>query len=248
MSISAVILTKNSAKTLHNCLSSVDWCDEVFVIDDNSIDETQGLAEKSGAKVIEHNLSNDFAAQRNFGLDKATSKWVLFVDSDEIISKELAEEIKEKITTTDMNGFFIKRNDFMWGKELKHGEVGNMWLLRLGRKDKGKWMGKVHETWEIRSSTERLHNSLKHYPHPTMSKFLQKINFYSTLHAQELFEKKIKANWWDIILYPKAKFWINYIGKLGFFDGIPGFLVAIIMSFHSFLVRGKLWQLQNHNF
>lgn len=244
--ISAVVLTKNEEKNIVDCLETLTWCDEILVIDDNSQDRTVEIAQKMGASVFAHPLTNDFSTQRNFGLEQAKNNWVLFVDADERISPELAREIKYKISNIknkDINGFYIKRKDVIWGKELKHGETGNIKLLRLARKDAGEWEGVVHEKWKIKGKTASLNNSLFHYPHQTITEFLQEINFYTTLRAKELYQKEVKVHWFDIILYPKAKFFYNYFIKAGFLDGLQGFIVAILMSFHSFLVRGKLWLL-----
>lgn len=246
MAISAVILTKDTSETLKQCLDCLSWCDELIVIDDCSTDETVAIAKKNDAKVIIHRLENNFSKQRNFALEQVTSDWVFFVDADEIVSNELKTEIQNKIQTfanVPVNGFLIRRQDVLWGKNMLHGEWGHQRLLRLGRKDAGYWQGKVHETWEIKGEVRKLDNSLLHYPHKTISEFLKEINFYTTLRAQELYDQHIGVTWIDIILYPKAKFLVNYIFKLGFLDGIPGLITAILMSLHSFLVRGKLWQL-----
>lgn len=243
MTISAVILTKNEEKSIQSCISSLSWCDEVIVIDDNSSDKTRAIAEKLKAKVYEHSLGNNFAEQRNYGLEKAQGDWILFVDADEQVSQSLAFEIQGKISENieNVQGYFVKRLDSMWGKTLQYGENGKITLLRLARKDAGTWQGKVHETWEISGKTGLLTNPLHHFPHQTVSEFLNEINFYTDVRAQELFDKKTKVSWWHIIVYPKAKFFVNYFIKLGIRDGLPGLMVALLMSFHSFLVRGKLW-------
>lgn len=245
--LSTVILTKNSEKDIARCLESVSFSNEVIVIDDNSTDRTVFLAQKYGAIVFKHSLNKDFAKQRNFALEKTKGDWVLFVDSDEVVSPELKSEI---ITSTGnqtgkYQGFYLRRQDTIWGREIKHGENGSLSLLRLGKKDAGIWRGKVHEEWIIKGQTSQLQHILQHYPHPTFTEFLEEINWYTTLRADELFEKKVRVHWYDSILYPKVKFFQNYIFKLGFLDGTVGFILAIMMSFHSYLVRGKLWQLQN---
>lgn len=246
--VSAVVLTKNEEKNIVDCLETLVWCDEILVIDDNSEDRTVEIAQKMEAKVFAHSLNNDFSKQRNFGLSKAKGEWVLFVDADERVSTELRKEISDAISSRiwrkqNLCGFYIKRRDFMWGKELKHGETGNIKLLRLAKKDAGFWEGAVHEEWKVKGKTGELKNLLLHYPHQTIAQFLQEINFYTTLRTQELYQKRVKVRWHDIILYPKAKFIYNYFIRMGFLDGLPGFIFALIMSFHSFLVRGKLWLL-----
>lgn len=243
MSISAVILTKNEEKNVAECLQTLVWCDEILIIDDNSTDKTVEIAKKQKAIVFTHSLDSDFAQSRNFGLEKAKGDWIFFVDADEHVSEKLKAEIVKRIQNNTVDGFFLKREDVMWGKVLKHGEQGNGKFLRLARKKKGEWSGKVHEVWNIAGTTSLLRNPLLHYPHPTLAEFLTEINFYSTLRAKELFEHKEKATWLSILIYPKAKFFQNYFLKRGFLDGTPGFIVAVLMSLHSFLVRGKLWQL-----
>ena len=124
-----------------------------------------------------------------------------------------------------------------------YGETGNIRLTRLVKKGSGKWIGKVHEIWTTKSKIGKLKNPLFHYPHQTIDKFLEEINFYTDLRSEELYEKKTHVYWWTITFYPKAKFILNYFLKRGFLDGLPGLVFAILMSFHSFLVRGKLWLL-----
>jgi glycosyltransferase involved in cell wall biosynthesis len=242
--ISAVVLTKNEEKNIIDCIESLSFCDEVVIIDDFSDDLTVEIAKKAGATVYHKKLESNFSKQRNFGLEKAKGEWVLFLDADERISNDLKHEIIYKTAKEKtIDGFFIPRFDFMNGKMLEHGETAHISLLRLAKKGKGMWQGKVHETWEIPSKTAVLDSALLHYPHPTINDFLREINFYSDLRAKELFEKGVTIHWYDLIIYPKAKFIQNYIFRAGFKDGTEGMIMALMMSFYSFLVRGKLWQL-----
>ncbi len=244
--ISGVVLTHNDEAILPRCLQSLTWCDEIVVIDDDSTDKTVEVAKKAGAKVFTHSLDDDFAKQRNFGLEKVKNEWVLFVDSDEMVSKELAKEIQLVISGKRQaeSGYYIKRKDWMWGKWLRHGETGNVKFLRLAKRDAGKWERPIHEVWNITGPVGELQHPLLHYPHPHVAQFLEEINRYSTLNAQYLHAQGIRVSWWQIILYPKAKFFLNYFWRLGFVDGTAGAVVAIMMSFHSFLSRAKLYLLQ----
>ena len=247
--ISVVILTKNEEKNILDCLESISWADEVIIVDDFSEDRTLEVSQsspfKKKLKIFKNKLNDDFSYQRNFAMAKAMHEWILFVDADERVTKDLREAINTVLiddkNNPKYNGFFIKRKDFMWGKLLAHGETGNIKLLRLGRKGKGIWQNKVHEEWVIEEELDTLDGYFIHYPHPTVSEFLSEMNFYTTLKAKELYEKGVKVKIWDIVLYPKGKFLQNFLFKLGFLDGIEGFLFAILMSFLSFLVRGKLW-------
>ncbi|MEK7565928.1 MAG: hypothetical protein AAB506_02700, partial [Patescibacteria group bacterium] len=134
------------------------------------------------------------------------------------------------------------RRDVFWGKELKHGEAGSIKLLRLGKKDAGEWQRKVHEVWQINGPTKTLNNYLYHYPHPTISEFLSSINNYTDI---DILEQK-KFSYFRLIFNPPGKFIYNYFLKLGFLDGYPGLVYAFMMSFHSLLVRVKMWE--SHGF
>lgn len=252
--ISAVILAHNDEERLPKTLNSLSWCDERLIIDGKSTDKTREIAKKNGAIVYEHALNDDFAAQRNFGLSKAKGEWVFFVDSDEIVSEELKEEIirvmdsrlvypDEGGNDNQVVGFYLKRKDYMWERWLTHGETSKVKLLRIAKKDAGKWVRPVHEIWEIKGAVGYLNNLLLHYPHENVAQFIDEINHYSTLNAKYLHERGIKSSVWQIVIYPSAKFFLDYFVYLGFLDGTAGAVMAILMGFHSFLTRAKLYLL-----
>jgi glycosyltransferase involved in cell wall biosynthesis len=248
--ISVVILSKNEEKNILDCLETVSWADEIIILDDNSDDRTLEIVENlslKNLKTIKRELHNDFSAQRNYAISKTKNEWILFIDADERVTPELRREINdfliEEKNSPKFNGMYIKRKDMLWGKLLIHGETGNIKLLRLAKKSAGKWQGKVHEEWVVKGDTETFDNYILHFPHPTISEFLEEINFYTSIRAAELYESGIKTSLFQIIVYPKAKFFVNYFLMLGILDGLEGLVFAILMSFHSFLVRGKLWLL-----
>lgn len=243
--ISCIVLVKNEEKNIIDCLESVKWCDEVIVIDDYSNDRTVELAKGAGAVIFGRYSENDFSAQRNFGLSKAKGDWILFIDADERVSDQLKDEILEQIKTTNIKGYFLQRSDVIWGKMLKHGETAGIRLIRLAKKNCGEWRGKVHEEWKIDGKVAALVNPLLHFPHQTIAEFIREINIYTSIRAEELEKRNTKVTFFGIIAYPTGKFILNYFIKLGFLDGIQGFIFAITMSFHSFLVRSKLWLLLN---
>lgn len=256
MKISAVVLTKNEEKNIERCLKSLEFCDEIIVVDDYSEDKTLEIIKKLnfGIKIFKNELKNDFASQRNFGLNKASNEWVLFIDADEEVTRELVTEITRVILSEQseskdpINAFYVKRRDFFWNQELKYGEVRRIrqaGLIRLIRKGSGKWMGSVHEIFHTAKNTGKIDSFLNHYPHPSLKEFIKDVNRYSGIRAEELFNQDKKTNLFEIIFFPFAKFIYNYFLNLGFLDGPAGFTYAFMMSFHSFLVRAKLYQLTN---
>src|SRR3989344_125091 len=242
--ISAVTLTKNEEENIKDCLKSLEFCDERIVIDDNSTDDTVKLAIAEGAKVYQKALNSDFAAQRNFGLEKAISDWVLFIDADELISNNLSVEIMNKVKRKDIDGCFFKRQDIFMGKELKHGEPGNIKLLRLAQKNKGKWKRKVHEYWQIKGNVSTFKSALIHNSHKDLSEFIGTINYYSEIHARENVKENKRSSLVKILFFPILHFCNNFILKRGFMDGSGGFVFAFLMSFHSYLSWSKQWLIQ----
>lgn len=234
MKISAVVLAKNEEENIEKCLQSVGWCDELILVDDYSKDKTVEIAKEIGAKVFKRKLENDFSAQRNFGLSKASGEWILFVDADEIVSEDLASEIKRAIKTSDVNGYLIKRVG-----------VVEEWILRLGRKSSGKWSREVHEVWNIKGKVGKLASPLLHSPASSFKEFVAKINKYSSLHAKENQKEGKKSNLLKIIFMPFLKFISVFFLKRGYKSGLYGFIFSIFMCFHSFLSWSKLWILQN---
>src|SRR3989338_11443344 len=167
MKISAVVLTKNEESNIDRCIRSLSWCDEIIVVDDYSKDRTIEKLQTAAQKVTvyKRHLEGDFSKQRNFGLSKTSGDWVLFVDTDEIVSHGLKLEIKEKIRKGNFLAFKIKRSDYFLGKWLKYGETGSAVFIRLAKKDTGVWRGRVHEVWQVNTAVAELSNPLLHFPH-----------------------------------------------------------------------------------
>lgn len=244
--VSAIVLTKNEAKSLPRCLQSLLWCDEIVVIDNFSTDDTVKISHKYRGQVYQRDLGDDFAAQRNFGLQKARNDWVLFVDADEEVSSLLRQEITAKIQSqTSYQGFYLKRKDFFHGRWLKYGETGQTILIRLAKKNANHWFRPVHEVWQISGPVGYLKNPLLHYHQISLSGFLERINRYTSINAKYLFDQGRRETIFSVVFFPLAKFIQNYFLKLGFLDGFPGLIMAFLMSFHSLATRVKVWEKQH---
>lgn len=245
-SISAVILTKNEELNIKECLTQIDFCSEIIVVDDDSTDKTTEIAKSLGAKVFKRSMNMDYSAQSNFGMEKAKGDWVLFIDADERIGLALKNEILKVVEQNNANisGFVFRRIDNMWGKALFHGESGASRVTRLVRKGSGKWIRRVHPTFEINGDVATLQNPIQHYPHQNLREFLSSINRWSHWHAIANNEEGKRSYLFKIVLFPIGHFIKNYIFRLGILDGMRGFVYAVFMSFHSFLSWSDLFLLQ----
>lgn len=223
-SLTAIIITKDK-KRAQKTKASLTFADEIIIEEQPKID--------------------NFAQARNQALQKARSDWVLFVDDDELVTPALAKEIQQAIQNPKISGYFIYRQDSFLGRTLKHGETAKIRLLRLARKSAGTFNRPVHEVWFIKGKKATLKNPLLHTPHQSIASFLEKINHYSTIEAKYRYEKNKKSSLFHIVIYPLAKFLHNYLFRLGFLDGTPGFIMAVMMSFHSFQTWTKLYLLQH---
>ncbi|OGV93325.1 hypothetical protein A3B57_03780 [Microgenomates group bacterium RIFCSPLOWO2_01_FULL_47_10] len=245
MKLSICLLTKNSQDALSRLLPTLTFADEIVIIDDLSNDNTAHIASAHQARFFKRKLDDDFSAQRNFALSKAKCPWVLFLDPDEQVSPELAAEITATITSPKYDGYQLKRQDIFLNKELRYGETGHLWLTRLGKKSAGVWQRPVHEIWAI-DRFGRLKQPLSHASHQTVASFITKINYYTEIESHYRLGRRQTVSLWQTLVYPLGKFIHNYIVRRGFLDGFEGFIMAVMMSIHSFLVRAKMMKVKVH--
>ena len=225
MGLSAVILTNKKPEKIKRTLDSVSFADEVILIPDRKGPVT------------------DFSAARNSGLSKAKNDWVLMVDDDEVVSRELADEIKAAINPMSLfSGFYLKRLDKYHSQILHHGETGNTKIIRLGKKSAGHFSRPVHEVWRINGSIGLLKNPLIHERGELVKPFVDRMIRYSPLDAKQLSQENKPFTYWRLLFNPKAKFIQNYFFKLGFLDGYLGLFQAYLMSVQSLTVRVFQWQ------
>lgn len=245
--ITAVVLTKNESSNIKKCLNALYFCSEILVVDDDSTDDTAEIARKLGARVIVRSLNKDYAAQNNFALAEAKNLWVLFIDADEIVSETLANEIRGAVKNTTFQCYRLKRSDFIWGKRLEHGEAGSFSAIRLIKKGSGKWKRRVHQYFEPDGDVGWFNTPIDHYPHQNLREFVISVDRWSSWHALANSEEGKKSDIFKVVFYPLAHFANNYFFKLGFLDGMPGFVFASVMAFHSFLSWSKLYLMQRDN-
>lgn len=227
--ISIISIVKNEEKRIEKMLNSIkDFADEVIIVDDHSTDNTLEIVKKiiPQAKIYQRKMENqDHGFQRNFGYEKCTSEWILWLDADEILTNKLKSEIKEKTKTKKYNGFYVPRinHDFVKTKE-KH--------LRLFRKDTGKNTHGIHSVTIVKGEIGELTNPLQHYSWTDIGTWLNKILSYSQGDAERWFlQEKRDFNKFQIFLIgflmPPIMF-LKWYFKDGYFkSGLKGLLYSL---------------------
>lgn len=241
--ISVVIITKNEAQNISDCLESVKWADEIIVVDSGSEDETISIAKRFTDKVL-INEWKGFADQKSFAMNQATNEWILSIDADERVT----EKLKDEILNSDLNqfdGYRIKRENYFLGKLIRGCGWGNDYQLRLFRKSKTKLTNRlVHEGFEVEGKIGQLKNSMQHFSYRNFSDAITKINHYSTLEAIEKQNRK-KVTAFTIVVTPVVAFLQHFFLRQGFIDGIYGLFVSIMHSITKLQVQLKIWELKN---
>jgi glycosyltransferase involved in cell wall biosynthesis len=242
MSISICIICFNEEKNIRRCLESSKWADEIIVVDSISQDRTVEIAKEYTDKVYRRAWSG-FVDGKNFALSKATCEWVFSLDADEEIPDKLREEIREEINNEyARDGYSMPRLSFYQGRWIKHSGFYPDRQLKLFKRGKGLWVGKrVHERVEVKGGVGQLKNDLLHYPYDgIISGQIQTIDAFSTLLAQDLYEQGRRFNSFLLLLRPPLKFLEVYLLRLGFLDGMAGFIIAVSSAYAVFVRYVKL--------
>ncbi len=250
--LSAVISAFNEEKNLERCLESLSFADEIVVVDNGSADKTADIAKRYTSKIFtQKNNPVEIDLQKNFGFTKASGDWIISVDADEEVSKELAQELRKILETkpsmlSNINGFWIPRKNFMFGKWIKE---NTGWYpdyqLRLFRKGKGKYESKkVHEDLVVEGETEKLREHLIHHNYDSIEQYVKKILIYAPNEAEALLTNGYKFSYFDIIRFPLNDFMAWFFARKGYKDGFHGLVLALMQAFYHFLVFAFIWEKQ----
>lgn len=230
MKISAIIITKNEEKNIHQCITSVSWCDEIIIIDDNSSDSTVKIAKKLGALIYNRTLDN-YANQKNFGIDKASNDWVLVVDADERISEKLQREIKSLNPTTGIVAYSMPFKNYLGRKWLQHGGLYPDRHTRLFDRRFARYLPThVHEQLDINGQTKKLRGDYIHYTYRNAWDYLHKVRRYARLEA-------LDAKVCPTYRHALKTFYRKYIKLQGYKDGWAGLVSAKLLAYYELVKR-----------
>jgi glycosyltransferase involved in cell wall biosynthesis len=273
--VSVIVPVKNEAANLERCLPALAWADEVFVVDSQSTDRTAEAAAKHGASVVQFHFNGTYPKKKNWALDNIPfrNEWVLIVDADEIVVPELAQEITDRITADEADGFYLNSNYYFLGRRIRHCGYSECWNLRLFKHRLGRYErmpdasggragdNEAHEHVELEGTVKRLTNVLDHHAYPTVACWVEKHNRYaiweasqyehflkqpipSTIGRGKRAKRLLKKLYLRLPMRPLVRFFYSYVFRLGFLDGKPGFVFCVLLSFYDFLAWANVYEKQ----
>ena len=235
--LSVVILTKNEEERIEECLLSVSgWADEIIIVDDESIDATRKIASKYADKIVVRKMEIE-GKHRNWAYQQAKNIWVLSLDADERVTKELQEEISQALENPgEFSAFTIPRRNFIGKVWIKYGGWYPSPQLKLFRKDKFRWEEvQVHPRAFLEGECGHLKSDLIHYSYKDISDFLNKLNRQTTLEVEKWISQDKEIRTGKFLWRSLDRFFRSYIKKQGFRDGFYGFVVAYFASLYQVL-------------
>lgn len=244
--VSATVITKNEADAIADALTSLSWADEIIVVDAESTDETVAIARRFTDRVYVRTW-NGYVDQKNYAASVASHDWIFSLDADERATAELSAEIRALLAAGPREaGYRMPRVSFYLGRWMRTTDMYPDHQLRLYDRRRARWDGlHVHESVKVDGeSTGLLRNELQHYPYRDLSEHLIRMDRYTTLAAQQMFERGKRATRLELLLHPPVAFLRNYLLKGGFRDGKPGLIISLVNSYYVMLKFAKLWELQ----
>jgi glycosyltransferase involved in cell wall biosynthesis len=273
--VTVIIAARNEARNLPRCLQSLREFAAVYVIDSQSTDDTVEIARSHGAQVVQFHYLGGWPKKRQWAMDSLplTHDWILLLDADEIVTSELAGEIRAAIQNQNLNAYSIVLQTWFLGRALRHGDLA-LWKLALFRRGKARFECRlknqdasmadmeVHEHVVAEGPTASLRHPLIHHNVESLSRYIQKHDEYSNWEARVLLQRGPDAElppslwgtqaqrrrWLKRKLFaipgsPALLFLYRYIFRFGFLDGVPGLIYCGFQAVQMFHTKAKIYEL-----
>jgi glycosyltransferase involved in cell wall biosynthesis len=244
MQLTAVILTKNEERNILACIESLLWCDDVLVFDSFSEDRTVELARQAGADVLQHPFS-DFAAQRNAALDAIEADWIFFVDADERATPELGSEISAAVHRQDVNGWWVPRHNYVFGRLTRGAGYYPDYQMRLLRAGTGRYERPASEIVVLEGADGHLSQALIHYNYENVGHFRRIQSTREVFEATNLHRQGTRPRARTLLLQPMRHFWWRYVTLKGYQDGLHGLrLCGLLAYYFGWRYYYRLWRME----
>lgn len=243
--LSFIIICKNEAINILDCINSASFADEIIVIDSGSDDGTIDLIKTTKAKLLITDWPG-YGAQKNRALEAASGDWIFSLDADERVSAELAREIQEAIQKNQYNVFEVPRQSLFVSKFMRYSGWRPDFTKRLFKKEVARFSNhNVHEHLESSHKHGRLNESLIHYSYRDFETVLAKINSYSSAGALDAYNSDRKSSLKKAIGHGLWAFFRTYFIRAGFLDGREGLMLSIANAEVTYYRYIKLSYLNN---
>jgi len=244
--VSVYVLTYNNRRTIEGCLKSLNWAEELVVVDSLSTDGTYEICQRYTEKAYQRGWTGH-RDQYQYAADLTTREWIMFVDADEEVPPELVEEIRRTLDggAEGFDGFLVYRRTYYLGRWIQYGGWYPDCEIRLYRRNKGRWEGGLHAKVAVDGKVGSLKNQYLHYTYRDISDQIQTIDKYSRIAAEDLAKSGEKFCLFKLLFHPPFRFIKEYFFKSGFRDGVPGLIIIVSTMFYVFMKYAKLWELMN---
>lgn len=242
-SVSAILISRNEAQNIAECLAGLAWCSEVVIVDSGSEDGTVDIARNLGARVVVVKDWPGFGLQKNRALDLAQGEWVFSIDADERVTPTLAEEIQSAVQRTDApDALSLPRLSSYCGQFMRHGGWYPDRVVRVFRRGKARFSDDiVHESVQVQGSIGQLQQNLLHISYRSLDDVLEKMNRYSSAGAVKLAARGRQSSLATAFGKSLWAFIRTYILRRGFLDGRLGFVLACSIAHETWYRYLKLW-------
>ena len=239
--VSAIVITLNEENNIGACLDSLSFAEEIVVVDSGSTDRTEEICRKDSRVRWFSEEWKGYGKQKNSALDKAKGPWIFSIDADERVTKDLAEEISGiDLNRSPCAGYRVPRRSFFGDTWVRYGGWYPDSTVRLWKKEAGRFEERsVHEAVRVSGPVGTLSGDLLHYTYRDTSDFIERMNRYSSLGAQELLRLGKRVTVFDLVLRPPYTFFKMFVLKRGFLDGWLGFRLAVLYSMYTFVKYAK---------
>jgi glycosyltransferase involved in cell wall biosynthesis len=243
--LTALIIASNAERTIEACVRALKFCSRVIVGVNNSTDRTAALAKRAGAEVLLVSWEG-YARTKNQLIGRIRTGWILSIDSDEVVSPELAQSIQGALTAPDMQGYWISRRNYFLGRKIQYCGWSPDWQLRLFRAGEGRFSGRqVHEALQVNAPLGQLTGALEHYSYANVSDYLKRLNQYTGLAARDRAGKGRRSSSMRLWLDPGWTFIKMYVIKSGWRDGFQGFALCLLSALNTLVKHAKHWELEH---
>lgn len=249
MKISAKIIVRNEEHNVAEVCETVDWADEIVLVDSDSTDRTVEIARKYTDRIYNREWKG-YKDKHEFADSRTTGDWIFWIDADERVTPELRRSIEHLRTLPDEKlaaGYRIARKTEYLGAWIKHSGWYPDYQMRLYRKDKSYWDGIApHQTARVNGEIETLAGELLHYTKRDLSEHHRVTDSYASLAAEHLVNNGKTVGAGGLMVKAVAAFVRTYFLKQGFRDGVRGMIIAGMTAYGVFLKYAKVWELNNH--